>query len=72
MLSATTLPDIRRVRSSAAVLATMFAAPLPEVVEEVTRQESVRLVGVVGHWTDTTAGTSILTFMTFTRCFTIT
>jgi hypothetical protein len=51
------LPGIRRLRSSAAVLATMFAAPLPEVVEEAKRQGAAGLVGVVGHWTDTTAGT---------------
>ena len=60
MLSATTLPNVRRVRSTAAVLATMFAAPLPEAVEEVKRQGTAGLVGVVGHWTDTTAGTPAL------------
>lgn len=56
MLSAT-WPDVRRARSTAAVLAAMFAAPLPDAVEETRRQETARLVGVVGHWTDTTAGT---------------
>ena len=58
MLSATILPNVRRVRSTAAVLATMFAAPLPEAVEETKRQGTPVLVGVVGHWTDTTAGTA--------------
>jgi len=54
MIPATAFP--RRARSAAAVLATMFAAPMPEVVEEAKRQGTVSLVGVVGHWTDTTAG----------------
>jgi hypothetical protein len=53
MISATAFP--RRARS-AAVLATLFAAPMPEVIEESKRQGTVGLVGVVGHWTDTTAG----------------
>lgn len=56
MLSAT-LPNVRRVRSTAAVLATIFVAPVSEVVEETKRQGAATLVGVVGHWTDTTAGT---------------
>jgi hypothetical protein len=46
----------RRVRSTAAVLATMFAAPMPDVIEETKRQATAGLVGVVGHWSDTTAG----------------
>src|SRR5262245_57878810 len=53
----TVLPDVRRVRSTAAVLATIFAAPMPEVTEEAKRQGTTGLVAVVGHWTDTTAGT---------------
>lgn len=55
MISATVFPRALRVRSAAAVLATMFVAPLPGLIEE-TRQDSAGLVAVVGHWTDTTAG----------------
>ena len=57
MLPATTLPDVRRVRATAAVLATMFVAPMSEAVEESRRQGTAGLVGVVGRWSDTTAGT---------------
>ena len=54
------LPIARRSRSAVAVLATLFVAPLPDAIEESRRQGSAGLVGVVGHWTDTTAGTPAL------------
>lgn len=47
---------MRRARSTAAVLATMFAMPVPDVAEEATRQGNSGFVPVVGQWTDTTAG----------------
>jgi hypothetical protein len=56
MMSAIVFSNARRVQSAAAVLATMFVAPPPELVEEGKRQGSAGLVAVVGHWTDTTAG----------------
>ena len=55
MLSLCHVPVARRARSTVAVLATMFVAPLPDVIEESKRQGSAGLIAVVGHWTDTTA-----------------
>ena len=54
MLSLAT-PAARRAGSTLAVLATMFVAPLPDVIEESKRQGSAGFTPVVGHWTDTTA-----------------
>ena len=55
MLSFAT-PIARRARSTVAVLATMFVAPLPDDVDESKRQGSAGFTPVVGYWTDTTAG----------------
>ena len=46
----------RRTRSAAVAVAALFAAPVAEFEEESRRQRPA-LAGVVGHWSDTTAGT---------------
>lgn len=51
-----TLRSDRRARSTAVAVAALFATPMAEVEEEWRRQRTP-LTGVVGHWSDTTAGT---------------
>ena len=60
MIPATTFTGTRRLRSTAAILAAVFVAPVSESVEAEKRQGRAGLVGIVGHWSDTTAGTPAL------------
>jgi len=46
----------RRTRSAAVAVAALFATPVAEFEEEARRQRPA-LTGVIGHWSDTTAGT---------------
>ena len=51
-----TLRSGRRARSTAVAVAALFAMPIAEFGEESRRQKTT-LTGIVGHWSDTTAGT---------------
>ena len=56
MIATLTLRPGRRTRSAAVAVAALFATPVAELEVE-SRRQRVPLVGVVGHWSDTTAGT---------------
>ena len=53
------LRTVRRTRSTAVAVAVLFAAPIAEFEVESRRQRTA-LTGIVGHWSDTTAGTPAL------------
>src|SRR5262245_60089863 len=52
----TTLSQARRARSAAVAFVALVADPVAESQDDSRRQRTT-LAGVVGHWSDTTAGT---------------